>query len=104
MDFEKGRLGRKTRDMGQTRILLCLCLLIGQEAHGFSFPNDWYKIRQMMEERRRKEQVNFMKKLFQNKTFKDGDVSSRSLDHDCTYWRGEEKGKYKTVTTHDKYQ
>ena len=23
---------------------------------GFSFPNDWYKIRQMMEERRRKEQ------------------------------------------------
>merc|ERR1712172_432607 len=56
MGFEKGRLGRKTRDMGQTRILLCLCLLIGQEAHGFSFPNDWYKIRQMMEERRRKEQ------------------------------------------------
>ena len=43
-------------------------------------------------------------KIFQNKTFKDGDVSSRSLDHDCTYWRGEEKGKYKTVTTHDKYQ
>ena len=25
--------------------------------YGFSFPNDWYKIRQMMEERRRKEQV-----------------------------------------------
>jgi len=42
--------------MGQTGILFCLCLLIGQEANGFSFPNDWYKIRQMMEERRRKEQ------------------------------------------------
>jgi len=36
--------------------LLCLCLVIGKEVSGFSFPNDWYKIRQMMEERRRKEQ------------------------------------------------
>ena len=24
---------------------------------GFSFPNDWYKIRQMMEERRKNEEV-----------------------------------------------
>ena len=26
-----------------------------QEVEAFSFPNDWYKIRQMMEERRNKE-------------------------------------------------
>jgi len=42
--------------MGTKWALLCLCLVIGQEVSGFSFPNDWYKIRQMMEERRRKEQ------------------------------------------------
>merc|ERR1711971_1547051 len=54
--LRKRRPEQKTRDMGQTRILLFLFLVIGQEVHGFSFPNDWYKIRQMMEERRRKEQ------------------------------------------------
>ena len=31
--------------------------ILSKEVSGFSFPNDWYKIRQMMEERRRKEQV-----------------------------------------------
>ena len=32
-------------------------ITLSKEVSGFSFPNDWYKIRQMMEERRRKEQV-----------------------------------------------
>ena len=37
--------------------LMVTNITLSKEVSGFSFPNDWYKIRQMMEERRRKEQV-----------------------------------------------
>ena len=37
--------------------LMVTHITLSKEVSGFSFPNDWYKIRQMMEERRRKEQV-----------------------------------------------
>jgi hypothetical protein len=38
-------------------LLLLPAILLHPGVIGFSFPSDWYKIRQMMEERRRKEEL-----------------------------------------------